>query len=526
MSRLLRRYLLNNVFRGPSFGDVEWTTPGTYNWVVPFGVTSICAVAVGGGGGGRQASNLATSYGSGGGGGALRARNGIPVTPGQTLTIVVGAGGTVGVSANGGTGGASSVSGSGFTTMTANGGQGGLNTGANASGGTSTGSPGTSGFSGNGGTGGAGSTTLAQPGGGGGAGGYSSVGGGGGSGASPSGANGGSGGGSGGGGGAGPNSSAGAAGDGGGVSLYGRGPGGIGGGVGVSGTAGSYGFGKKFGGGGRGGSTTYPAQPGGGGAVRIMWGEGRSFPDAAMRGFLPETEAFVASWSAAPSMERIALVNTLISALVDAGVWAKLGVFYLHAVDDEQAATVNVKDSRLYRASAVAAPTFTPDRGFTGNGSSAHLDAGVALSSIPEFALNDASMFIWSLSDGASNRFDMGTASDGNSAIACRDAGGNQVSLPNNLTNFNASVTDALGLCAWSRTSSSAAKSYRNGVALATTTAASTSIGAGNLTILRSNTSYSARQVAASGAGAALSDAENVTLHDALEAYLQAVGAI
>ena len=31
-------------------GQVEFTTPGTYQWEVPVGVTSICVVCVGGGG--------------------------------------------------------------------------------------------------------------------------------------------------------------------------------------------------------------------------------------------------------------------------------------------------------------------------------------------------------------------------------------------------------------------------------------------------------------------------------------------
>lgn len=54
-----------------------------YDWVVPDGVTSISAVAVGGGG---RPLKYSTTY-SGGGGGALAYANNIPVTPGETLTI-------------------------------------------------------------------------------------------------------------------------------------------------------------------------------------------------------------------------------------------------------------------------------------------------------------------------------------------------------------------------------------------------------------------------------------------------------
>jgi hypothetical protein len=82
----------------------EFITPGFHQFTVPTGVTSISAVAIGGGGGG--ASNV--NDGGGGGGGSLQYRNDISVTPGETLTVVVGEGGEPAV--NAGSGGYSSVS--------------------------------------------------------------------------------------------------------------------------------------------------------------------------------------------------------------------------------------------------------------------------------------------------------------------------------------------------------------------------------------------------------------------------------
>ena len=69
--------------------DMVWTTPGTYTWIAPQGVTSVCAVAVGGGGGGGYQWNS-----GGGGGGGLGWKNNIAVVPGQSYSVVVGAGGT------------------------------------------------------------------------------------------------------------------------------------------------------------------------------------------------------------------------------------------------------------------------------------------------------------------------------------------------------------------------------------------------------------------------------------------------
>jgi len=281
---------------------VVFSTAGTFSWVVPSGVTSIAGLTVGGGAGGVQFS--------GGGGGALAYVNGISVTPGETLTVEVGAGGAgARCSRNNGT--ASRIIRSGNVLVGANGG--------NCTGGGSR-------IVGSGGNGG----TSAR--GGGGAGGYSSSGG---AGAGATAAGGCGFGGSGGGGGGGCssvfNSSGGlvnysGSGAGGGVGIYGTGTSGAGGSAGYvacsyyavggggggagspstgTGTAGGSGgttsgsnlfggcggSGGLFGGGGGGGSTNqycvtsgtcyyFPnGGSGGRGAVRIVWnGCGRGVP--------------------------------------------------------------------------------------------------------------------------------------------------------------------------------------------------------------------------------------------------------
>lgn len=71
-------------------GQQEWTTPGTYQYVVPMGVYSISAVAVGGGGSGGGSEINGNLPGYGAYGGSNRWGRDIPVTPGEILTIVVG----------------------------------------------------------------------------------------------------------------------------------------------------------------------------------------------------------------------------------------------------------------------------------------------------------------------------------------------------------------------------------------------------------------------------------------------------
>lgn len=283
-------------------GEQLFTTTGSTTWSVTTGVTEVSAAVVGGGGGGAAGhyeANNDEEGGCGGGGGGL-AWGTFPVSPGETLTIIVGAGGAGGPAPGGAGshGGASQIKRG--STILLNGGGGSRGThgipGTGGSGGDSSGT-----VREGGGTGGAGGeaedNTRGDGGGGGGAAGYS---GNGGDGRSPEtdtyGASG-SGGAGGGGGGDGIYPMAGAAG-GGGVGLESQGTsGGVGGqnggkkgssgsnGSGGSSYTGRAGDGGNYGGGGGGsGATSDNDEPGGDGApgaVRIVWGLGRKYPEEA-----------------------------------------------------------------------------------------------------------------------------------------------------------------------------------------------------------------------------------------------------
>lgn len=101
---------------------VTFTSSGTFT--VPAGVTSVDYLVVGGGGSGGSSVNTLV-YGGAGGGGAGGFRTGtLSVTPGASLTVTVGAGGTSATASSvaiPGNSGASSV----FSTITAAGGGGG-----------------------------------------------------------------------------------------------------------------------------------------------------------------------------------------------------------------------------------------------------------------------------------------------------------------------------------------------------------------------------------------------------------------
>ena len=293
----LKSYDLN---RNDVVGQQLFTATNTSDWIVPAGITEVSAVVVGGGGGGAGAgggSGGGTDDGGGGGAGGGLAYGTFAVTPGETLAITVGAGGNGGTGGsstptNGSAGSPSRIRRGGTVLLQGNGGSAGTydmsaqNSGGNSSGAERDG----------GGTGGGGQASFSQSGGGGGgAGGYVGDGGAGGLGGSadPSGSDGFGGGG--GGGGSGASSIPG--GGGGGVGLLGQGSNGNGGSATVSDAGGGSGGGDGsdgnnttdyggngglYGGGGGGGATNGTTDGDGGdgsqGAIRIIWGTGRSYP--------------------------------------------------------------------------------------------------------------------------------------------------------------------------------------------------------------------------------------------------------
>jgi hypothetical protein len=283
----------------------------TYSIRIPNGVTSIAAVAIGAGGAGGGCSTSAGASAGGGGGGGLSYSNSIAVTPGETLSVLIPSQSSQGTTAgsNGAAGPFANLQRGATILLSAQGGRGGTGrtstatAGAGGAGGAAASGVGTVKFSG--GAGGAGSAGTDNSSGGGGAGGYAGNGGAGGTtaGAGVAGTGGGGGGGA-----SYTNSIIG--GSGGGTLWYGLGTSGTGGtnsatqsikdgNLGSSlggsealfitptadnfnnapnavGTPGGGGSGAPSG-----GSASYRGMRGAGGAIRILWGSGLNFGDAA-----------------------------------------------------------------------------------------------------------------------------------------------------------------------------------------------------------------------------------------------------
>lgn len=267
-------------------GEYQYISPGSHNFTVPANVTSIAVVLVGGGGGGMYYNSQGTTYTyamQGGGGGALAYLNPITVTPGDILPIVVGGGGFSGAYSTGSTAGGNSTFTTTAGTATAYGGNPGRYAAQILGGIVTLGPFGGSGW--NGGSSQYDGSTGNGPAGGGGAGGYTAAGGFGNHRSPPTIAYSGDGGGGGG-----WSSTEWKSYGGAGVGIFGNVPTDIG----VQGGANTPAYGgsgggdastanqnaANYGGGGGGNSSVFSGTGGAGGqgAVRIIWGQNRSFP--------------------------------------------------------------------------------------------------------------------------------------------------------------------------------------------------------------------------------------------------------
>jgi hypothetical protein len=249
---------------------------------------------------------------------------------------------------------------------------------------------------------------------------------------------------------------------------------------------------------------------------------------ALMGPYEPEALTLFARFTTPPTTSRKVLINNLIVALLNAGIWTKLDAFYMLAAADSQAARQNwVADQ--YNLTAVASPTFTADRHFQGDAASSYLESGFnpTTASSPKFLQNSGHLSLWSRTAAAGTAgVDMG---NGNSLIVARQNSTNNFARRVNTANSEIGVNaDGIGHYLVSRTAGTTMAGYRNGAIFGSVSSAA-SAAPDNSSIRvcgRSGTvSYSSIQIAMASIGAGLSADEASTLYAAVNTYLQAVGA-
>lgn len=241
----------------------------------------------------------------------------------------------------------------------------------------------------------------------------------------------------------------------------------------------------------------------------------------------PEVGSLYQRFTTKPVSGRLGLQNTLIASLKVAGVWAKLDTLWVTAAADSQAARRNWKGD-AYNLTAVNSPTFSADRGYTGNGSSSRLTTGYTPAAHGvQYKQDDASMWLWSRTAAQNLNADMGSGISGPHArITTRTpVDATAVRVNDGLTLSTSNTTDGSGLFGAQRRSANDLRAWRNGVQIGTATVASTGLATDEQWLLAANgVGWSSREQSVAAYGASLAGLE-AQFFTAIQTYLQAVGA-
>ena len=255
-----------------------------------------------------------------------------------------------------------------------------------------------------------------------------------------------------------------------------------------------------------------------------------------LSGFCAEYQAVYDSLTTPPSAGIAAAQNTMWCALVDAGIAAKIDVFYLFAqtINTAGEALVNWKNPGTFDATAYNSPVFVALEGFTSDGISKYIDTNWnATVNGVNYTLNDCSMAGYVRTNVSEDRYICGIqdATTDIVRINPRKGGDTGEWWSNNATKeVVAAQADSRGMFVITRSAVNSRTGYRNKVVWGQDAVASVNVPDGNVFVLGQNligtgyNSITTRQVSLFFAGANLSLGEVTTLTDTIEVYMDSNG--
>ena len=260
--------------------------------------------------------------------------------------------------------------------------------------------------------------------------------------------------------------------------------------------------------------------------------------------FAPETVTLLNAMGSPPNDARKTLIDNLITDLIDAGVWDKLGVFYVLAAHIESAALLNWKNPSFGLLANQVSMAFTVDGGFTGNGqinANASYLLGPDFNTVPVMTQNSGHLSVYATSEGDgqgggvfdARNFNEFPGGDEVGKIAAKSvlATSDGFGYINGSAAMSAAASSVVrGQYLANRSGAIAAQFYRDGVESDTDTTASTALVSSNFSIGASfiGFTWGSRQprVGACSIGGSLTAPEASAFYTALNDYLTAVGAI
>ncbi len=250
-----------------------------------------------------------------------------------------------------------------------------------------------------------------------------------------------------------------------------------------------------------------------------------------------DTSALFARWTTQPDATRKGLVDAVFKTPGIKPILAKLDFLHVYAAHDSQAARQNwLRD--LFNATAIGGPTFTADRGYTGNGSSSYINTNFnpGDGGSYQYLLDSAHLGFWSRTELAATVFDIGSRGSSTTRLAtilARLSGDNAgYRLNEDGGGTLAANASSIGHFVARRSGAGATALFKNGSSIGTGSVGSSVTGLQNASMFVGSvsqsgtpTTFSTRQYAVAHGGASLTDAEITALYGALSTYLTAIGA-
>lgn len=247
----------------------------------------------------------------------------------------------------------------------------------------------------------------------------------------------------------------------------------------------------------------------------------------------PGATAFFAAVVAAGgtvSPGRQAIYNTLFSNLRGAGLLNVLDRLWLFAAENTQSALTDL--IALSAATPIAAPTFTVDRGYAGDGATSYILSNYVPNAGVHLTQNSAHLSVYNQVNDAVNGVTCGALADPAFDMYCPLTNTGQfysrINEADTSANFNAGNTT--GYYIGDRTGVGAVVGAKNGSDLATNSTASTGVSAVNIPVLALNNfgaiqGFSTGRVAALSMGSSLGSGGRSSLASIVNAYMTSVGA-
>jgi len=240
-----------------------------------------------------------------------------------------------------------------------------------------------------------------------------------------------------------------------------------------------------------------------------------------------ETKALLARMSVQPSAARRTLINNLIVSLKNAGIWSKMDLLYVMAAHDQQAARL-CWNNAAFNLTEVSTPTWTVDRGYTGDGVAMELTTGYTSStSAVQFARDNAHLGAFAITAGAGTAtFDFGEATGINNGVRARTGINAIVRVNVNGSSTSPGAGGAVPVHVMGiRRAAGTHLTFMQGVQVQSSAAGSVALAANTWSVLKAVSLLTDRQVAIAHNGAQLSDSEALTTYQSFLTYLQGVGA-